>query len=159
MTDYLELNFPGLGFRSQLLSFMSQRQTHWTTVQSLSKVIQELLHLRTARLEGKILKKRDEKEGKNDELSSPKSIYLTPLTGFSISFKVDHYDVNVGGLVATCCRQFQAFIHSLYSISSKSRRLKPSSSRCFSQLPALNENPGFDMFTVYLLAMSTINEN
>ena len=128
MTDYLELNFPGLGFRSQLLSFMSQRQTHWTTVQSLSKVIQELLHLRTARLEGKILKKRDEKEGKNDELSSPKSIYLTPLIGFSISFKVDHYDVNVGGLVAACCRQFQAFIHSLYPISSKSRWLKPPSS-------------------------------
>ena len=133
MRDYLELNFPGLGFRNQLLSFMSQRQTHWTTVQSLSKVIQELLHLRTARLEGKILKKRDEKEGKNDELSSPKSIYLTPLTGFSISFKVDHYDVNVGCLVATCCRQFQAFILSLYPtcISSKSRRLKPPSGRFF----------------------------
>ena len=122
---------PGLGFRSQLLSFMSQRQTHWTTVQSLSKVIQELLHLRTARLEGKILKKKDEKEGKNDELSSPKS--KTPLTGFSISFKVDHYDVNVGGLVAVCCRQFQAFIMSLYPtcISSKSRQLKPPSGRFF----------------------------
>ena len=56
------------------MSFMSQRQTHWNTVQSLYKVIPELLHLRTARLEEKILKKRDEKEGKNDELSSPKSM-------------------------------------------------------------------------------------
>ena len=29
----------------------------------------------------------------------------------------------------------------------------------FSQLPALDKKPGFDMFTVYSLAMSTVNAN
>jgi len=84
---------------------------------------------------------------------------MTPLTGFSICFKVDNYDVNVGGLVAECCRQFQAFTLSLYPISSKSRWLKPPSSRFFSELLALTENPGFNMFTVDSLTLSTINAN
>ena len=59
---------------------------------------------------------------------------MTPLTGFSISFEVDNYDVNVGGLVAACCGQFRAFILSLNyptCISSKSRLLKPPSSKFF----------------------------
>ena len=57
------------------------------------------------------------------------------IAGFSLSFKVDSYDVNIGDLVPECCRQFQAFTLSLNLISPKSRRLKPSSI----QLPALNE--------------------
>ena len=44
-------------------------------------------------------------------------------TGFSLSFKVDSWDVKEGGLVIECCRQFQAFPLSLYSFSPKSRRL------------------------------------
>jgi len=39
--------------------------------------------------------------------------YSLPRSRFSLSFKVDSYDVNVGGLVARCCRQFQAFTLSL----------------------------------------------
>ena len=66
-------------------------------------------------------------------------------SGFSLSFKVDSEDVNVGGLPIEFCRQFQAFTLSLYPFSPKSRRLKPPSSRFFSQLPALNENPEYSI--------------
>ena len=62
---------------------------------------------------------------------------------FSLSSKVDSYDVKVGGLVTECCRQFQAVILSIYPIPPKSRRLKPPGSQFFSRLPALNENPVF----------------
>ena len=64
---------------------------------------------------------------------------------FSLSFKVDSQDVNVGGLPIEFCRQFQAFTLSLYPFSPKSRRLKSPSSRFFSQLPALNENPEYSI--------------
>ena len=64
-------------------------------------------------------------------------------TGFSLSFKVDSYDVNIGGLETKCCRQLQDFTFSLYPIAPKSRGLKRSSSRFFSRLPALNENPDY----------------
>ena len=64
-------------------------------------------------------------------------------TGFSLSFKVDSYDVNIGGLETKCCRQLQDFTFSLYPTAPKSRRLKCSSSRFFSGLLALNENPDY----------------
>ena len=63
--------------------------------------------------------------------------------GFSLSFKVDSYDVNIGGWETKCCRQLLHFTFSLYPIAPKSRRLKRSSSQFFSQLPALNENPDY----------------
>ena len=63
------------------------------------------------------------------------------VTGFSLSFKVDNLDLKVGGLPIECRRQFQASTLSLYVISPKSRWLKPPSSRFFSWLPTLNENP------------------
>jgi len=56
---------------------------------------------------------------------------------------VDGYDVNIGGLETKCCRQLQDFTFSLYPIAPKRRRLKRSSSRFFSRLPALNENPDY----------------
>ena len=63
------------------------------------------------------------------------------VTGFSLSFKVDSQGVKLGGLPIEFCGQFQAFTLSLYPISPKSRWLKPPSSRFFSWLPTLNENP------------------
>ena len=63
--------------------------------------------------------------------------------GFSLSFKVDSYDVNIGGWETKCCRQLLHFTFSLYPIAPKSRRLKRSSSRFFSWLLALNENPDY----------------
>ena len=50
------------------------------------------------------------------------------IAGFSLSLKVDSYNVNIGGLITECCRQFQAFTLSLYPISPKGRRFKPPSS-------------------------------
>ena len=41
---------------------------------------------------------------------SNKEIYYYYHTGFSLSFKVDSYNVTVGGLAIEYCRQFQAFI-------------------------------------------------
>ena len=75
--------------------------------------------------------RRETKKKEKTTSCQVQKVCKTPLTGFSISFKVDNYDVNVGGLVAACCRQFQAFILSLYPtcISSKSRWLKPPSSK------------------------------
>ena len=70
---------------------------------------------------------------------------------FSLSSKVDSYDVKVGGLVTECCRQFQAFILSIYPIPLKSRRLKPPGSQFFSRLPALNENPVFYPMHKYIM--------
>ena len=58
------------------------------------------------------------------------------IAGFSLSLKVDSYNVNIGGLITECCRQFQAFTLSLYPISPKGRRFKPPSSWFFSQQPA-----------------------
>ena len=63
------------------------------------------------------------------------------VTGFSLSFKGDCLDLNVGGLPIECRRQFQASTFSPNLISPKSRWLKPPSSRLFSWLPTLNENP------------------
>ena len=40
-------------------------------------------------------------------------------TGFSLSFKVDSYDVNIGGLETKCCRQLQDFTFSLYPLPQK----------------------------------------
>lgn len=51
---------------------------------------------------------------------------------FSLSSKVDSYDVKVGSLVTECCRQFQAVILSIYPIPPKSRRLKPPGGQFFS---------------------------
>ena len=51
---------------------------------------------------------------------------------FSLSSKVDSYDVKVGSLVTDCCRQFQAVILSIYPIPRKSRRLKPPGGQFFS---------------------------
>ena len=42
--------------------------------------------------------------------------------GFSISFKVDSWDVKENGLVIECCRQFRAFILSLYPFSPQKGR-------------------------------------
>ena len=53
---------------------------------------------------------------------------MVPVTGFSLRFKVDRYDLKVGGLVTECCRQYQAFSLSLYLNSPKSEWLKPPSS-------------------------------
>ena len=69
--------------------------------------------------------------------------------GFSLSFKVDSYDVNIGGWETKCCRQLLHFTFSLYPIAPKSRRLKRSSSQFFSQLPVLNENPGLICNDIY----------
>ena len=66
---------------------------------------------------------------------------MVPVTEFSLSFKVDSYDLKEGSLVTECCRQFQAFTLSLYPISPRSKWLKPASSRFVSWLPALNKNP------------------
>ena len=63
------------------------------------------------------------------------------VTEFTLSFKVDSLDLKVGGLPIECHRQFQASTLSLNLISPKSRWLKPPSSRFFSWLPTLNENP------------------
>ena len=63
------------------------------------------------------------------------------VTAFSLSFKVDSLDLKVGGLPIECRRQFQASTFSPNLISPKSRWLKPPSSRFFSWLPTLNENP------------------
>ena len=75
--------------------------------------------------------RRETKKKEKTTSCQVQKVCKTPLTGPSISFKVDSYDVNVVGLVTACCRQFQAFILSLYPtcISSKSRRLKPPSSQ------------------------------
>ena len=54
-------------------------------------------------------------------------------SGFSLSFKVDSWDVNVGGFSTECYRQFHAFTFSLYPVCPK-RRLKPLSSWFFSRL-------------------------
>ena len=70
---------------------------------------------------------------------------MVPVTGFSLSFKVDSYDLKVGGLVTECCRQYQTFTLSLYPISPKRRWLKPPSSRFFSPLLALYENPAVNI--------------
>ena len=55
---------------------------------------------------------------------------MVPVTGFSLRFEVDSYDLKVGGLVTECYiyRQYQAFSLSLYLISPKSEWLKPPSS-------------------------------
>ena len=71
---------------------------------------------------------------------------MVPVTGFSLSFKVDSYDLKVGGLVTECRRQFQAFTLSLYLIFPRSKCLKPPSSQFFSRLQALNENPAVSIF-------------
>ena len=63
--------------------------------------------------------------------------------GFSLSFKVDSYDVNIGSRETKCCRQLQDFTFSPYPIAPKSRRLKRSSSQFFSRQLALNENPDY----------------
>ena len=65
-------------------------------------------------------------------------------TGFSLSFKVDSWDVKAGGLAIKCCRQFEAFSFSLYPFALESRWLRPQSSRFFSWLPALNQNSVFN---------------
>ena len=60
--------------------------------------------------------------------------------GFLLSFKVDSYDVNIGGLGTDCWRQFQGFTLPLYPIYQQIW-LKPPSSLFFSPLPGHNENP------------------
>ena len=51
------------------------------------------------------------------------------------------FTCKVGSLPIEFCRQFQAFTLLLYAISPEGRQLKPPSSRFFSRLLALDENP------------------
>ena len=47
------------------------------------------------------------------------------------------------------CTEFQVFTLSLYPISPESRQLKLPSSRFFSRLPALNENPESQLLATF----------